>query len=122
MTPSTTRSPTGKLKRGCEEYNRRHQQPDYPSIKMCGTGHGEHLDREKAKSADLVRARGKGMGTTPVAARETGSEKLSTYNWSHLPESVFLFRKLAFYLVNSFAVSVRGALLCETDQIIFQKV
>ena len=32
----------------------------------------------KAKSADLVRARGKGMGTTLVAARETGSEKLST--------------------------------------------
>ena len=31
-----------------------------------------------AKSADLVRARGKGMGTTLVAARETGSQKLST--------------------------------------------
>ena len=29
-------------------------------------------------TADLVRARGKGMGTTLVAARETGSEKLST--------------------------------------------
>ena len=26
----------------------------------------------KAKSADLVRARGIGMGTAPVAARETG--------------------------------------------------
>ena len=37
-----------------------------------------------AKSADLVRARGIGMGTAPVAARETGSEKVSTQNWSHL--------------------------------------
>ena len=53
-------------------------QPDYPSI-ICeeqemvniSTGH-------KAKSADLVRACEKGMGTTLVAARETGSEKLST--------------------------------------------
>ena len=36
----------------------------------------------KAKSADLVRARGIGMA--PVAARETGSEKVSTQNWSHL--------------------------------------
>ena len=36
----------------------------------------------KAKSADLVRARGIGMGTAPVvAARETGSEKVSTQNW-----------------------------------------
>ena len=76
----------------------------------------------KAKSADLVRARGKGMGTTLVAARETGSEKLSTYNWSPLQESVFLFRKLGVPLVNRFAVSVLGAILCETDQIIFQKV
>ena len=32
----------------------------------------------KAKSAYLVRARGIGMGTAPVAARETGSEKVST--------------------------------------------
>ena len=38
----------------------------------------------KAKSAHLVRARGIGMGTAPVAARETGSEKVSTQNWSHL--------------------------------------
>ena len=38
----------------------------------------------KAKSADLVRARGIGMGTDPVAARETGSEKVSTQNWSNL--------------------------------------
>ena len=29
----------------------------------------------KAKSADLVRARGIRMGTAPVAARETGSKK-----------------------------------------------
>ena len=35
-----------------------------------------------AKFADLVRARG--MGTAPVAARETGSEKVSTHNWSNL--------------------------------------
>ena len=32
----------------------------------------------KAKSANLVRAREKGMGTGLVAARETGSDKLST--------------------------------------------
>ena len=38
----------------------------------------------KAKSADLVRARGIGMGMAPVAARETGSEKVSTQNWSDL--------------------------------------
>ena len=38
----------------------------------------------KAKSADLVRARGIGMGTAPVATRETGSEKVSTQNWSNL--------------------------------------
>ena len=38
----------------------------------------------KAKSAELVRARGIGMGTAPVAARETGSEKVSTQNWSNL--------------------------------------
>ena len=38
----------------------------------------------KAKSADLVRARGIGMGTAPVATRETGSEKVSTQNWLHL--------------------------------------
>ena len=38
----------------------------------------------KAKYADMVRARGIGMGTAPVAARETGSEKVSTQNWSHL--------------------------------------
>ena len=38
----------------------------------------------KAKSAYLVRARGIGMGTAPVAARETGSEKVSTQNWSNL--------------------------------------
>ena len=38
----------------------------------------------KAKSADLVRARGIGMGTAPVAATETSSEKVSTQNWSHL--------------------------------------
>ena len=58
----------------------------------------------------------------PAAARETDSEKLSTSNWSHLQESVFLFRKLAFFLVNSFAVSVLGAILSEKDQILFQKV
>ena len=34
----------------------------------------------KAKSADLVRARGIGMGTAPAAARE----KVSTQNWSNL--------------------------------------
>ena len=62
------------------------------------------------------------MVTTLLAARETGSEKLSTSNWSHLQESVFLFRKLVFFLVNSFAVSVLGAILSETDQILFQKV
>ena len=38
----------------------------------------------KAKSAYLIRARGLGMGTAPVAARETGSEKVSTQNWSNL--------------------------------------
>ena len=38
----------------------------------------------KAKSADLVRARGIGMGTAPVAATETSSEKVSTQYWLHL--------------------------------------
>ena len=38
----------------------------------------------KAKSADLVMDRGIGMGTAPVAAREAGSEKISTQNWSPL--------------------------------------
>ena len=38
----------------------------------------------KAKSGDLVRARGIGLGTAPVAATETSSEKVSTQNWSHL--------------------------------------
>ena len=38
----------------------------------------------KAKSADVLRARGIGMGTAPVATRETGSEKVSTHNWLHL--------------------------------------
>ena len=33
-----------------------------------------------------------------------------------------MFRKLAVPLVNRFVVSVLGAILCETDQIIFQKV
>ena len=55
------------------------------------------------------------MGTALVAARETGSE-------AHLQESVFSFRKLAFSLVSSSAVSVLGAILCETDLILFQKV
>ena len=41
----------------------------------------------KAKSADLVRARGIGIGTDPVAAGETGNEKVSTQNWSHLQKS-----------------------------------
>ena len=65
----------------------------------------------KGKYADLVRTRGIGMGTAPVAARETGSEKVSTQNWSHLQKSL-LVPKLAFPLVNSFAVSVLGAILC----------
>ena len=64
----------------------------------------------KAKSADLVRARGIGMGTAPVAARETGSEKVSTQKLVKFAVRVFLFRKLAFPLVNSFAVSVLGAI------------
>ena len=44
----------------------------------------------KAKSADLSRTRGIGMGTAPVAARESGSEKLSTQNWSHLQKSLLV--------------------------------
>ena len=64
----------------------------------------------KAKSADLVRARGIGMGTAPVAARETGSEKVSTQKTGHICRRVFLFRELAFPLVNSFAVSVLVAI------------
>ena len=32
----------------------------------------------RAKSAELVRDRGIGMGTAPVAVREIGSEKVST--------------------------------------------
>ena len=76
----------------------------------------------KAKSADLARARGKGMGTTLVAAREQAVRNYPHKTWSHLQESVFVFCKLAFSLVNSFAVSVLGAIPCETDQILFQKV
>ena len=44
----------------------------------------------QAKSADLVRARGIGMGTALVAARETGSEKVSTQNWSYLQKSLLV--------------------------------
>ena len=50
----------------------------------------------KAKSAYLVRARGIGMGTAPVAARETGSEKVSTQNWSHVQEESSCFVNLLF--------------------------
>ena len=39
-----------------------------------------------------------------------------------MTESAFLFRKLAFSVVNSFAVTALGAIMCVTDQIIFQKV
>ena len=65
----------------------------------------------KAKSADLVRVRGIGMGTAPVASRETGS----AHKTGHICRRVFLFRKLAFPLVNCFAVSVLGAILCRPD-------
>ena len=61
----------------------------------------------KPKSAELVRARGIGMGTAPVAARESIHTKLVTFE-----VRVFLFRKLAFPLVNIFAVSVLGAISC----------
>ena len=44
----------------------------------------------EAKAADLLRARGIGMGTAPVTARETGSEKVSTQNWSHLQKSLLV--------------------------------
>ena len=50
---------------------------ELPEMVNISTGH-------KPKSADLVRARGIGMGTAPVAARETGSMKVFTQNWSHL--------------------------------------
>ena len=52
-------------------------------IVNISTGH-------KATSADMVSARGTGMGTAPVAARETGSEKVSTQNWSHLQKSLLV--------------------------------
>ena len=44
----------------------------------------------EAKSADLVGARGIGMGTATVAAREIGSENVSTQNWSHLQKSLLV--------------------------------
>ena len=44
----------------------------------------------KAKSADLVTALVIGMGTAPVAARETGSEKVSKQNLSHLQKSLLV--------------------------------
>ena len=44
----------------------------------------------KAKSADLVTALGIGMGTAPVAARETGSEKVSKQNVLHLQKSLLV--------------------------------
>ena len=76
----------------------------------------------KAKSADLVRAHGIGMGMSPVAARETGSEESIHTKLVTFAVRVFLFRKLAFPLVNSFAVSVLGAISCYTNRILFQKV
>ena len=50
------------------------------------TGH-----KARSKPADLVRTRGIGMGTAPVAAGETGSVKVSTQNWSHLQKSQALY-------------------------------
>ena len=44
----------------------------------------------KAKSADLVSALGIGMGKDPVAARETGSEKVSKQNLLHLQKSLLV--------------------------------
>ena len=75
----------------------------------------------KAKPADLMGARGIGMWTTPVAAREQAVRKYP-HKTGHICIRVFLFRKLAFSLVNSFAVSELGAIPCWTDRIIFQKV
>ena len=37
-------------------------------------------------------------------------------------QRVFLFRKLAFSLVNSCVINVLGAILGETDRIFFQKL
>ena len=48
------------------------------------------LTGHKAKPADLARARGIGMWTAPVAARETGSEDVSTPNRSHLQKSLLV--------------------------------
>ena len=48
MPPIITGTPTGKPKRGREEYNRGHQQPDDPSIQMLRTGYGEHIDRPQS--------------------------------------------------------------------------
>ena len=89
MTPSTTMTPTGKPKRGRELYTRRHQQMNHPfkyeeqDMVHVSTGH-------KDKYAVLARTRGIGMLTAPVAARETGSEKVSKQNWSHLPKSLLV--------------------------------
>ena len=51
----------------------------------------------QAKSADLVRARGIGMGTALVAARETAVRKYP-HKTGHICRRVFLFRKLALSL------------------------
>ena len=76
----------------------------------------------KAKSATLVRACGKGMGTGLVAA-----EKQAVINYPH--KTGHICRKVSSCFVNLlflwstvFAISVLGAIPCMADRILFQKV
>ena len=57
----------------------------YEEQEMVNISTGHKLNLQ-----NLVRARGIGMGTAPVTARETGSEKVSTQNWSHLQKSLLV--------------------------------
>ena len=65
----------------------------------------------KAKSADLVRARGKGMGPARLQQEKQAVRKYP-HKTGHICRRVFLFRKLSFSLVNSFAVTVLGPMPC----------
>ena len=89
MTPSTTRTPTSR-KEGVNNItgvinNQMIHSFKYEEQEMVNISTGHN-----AKSADLLRARGIGMGTVPVAAREIGSEEVSTQNWSHLQKRLLV--------------------------------
>ena len=89
MTPSTTRTPTSR-KEGVNNITGVINNQMIHSFKYEEQEMVNISTDHKAKSADLVRARGLGMGTAPVAAREIGSEEVSTQNWSHLQKSLLV--------------------------------